>query len=47
MKGPKFLRFCIPLVEILKANGGSATASEATDLVLEKMQISEKVKNEL
>ena len=47
MKGPKFLRFCIPLVEILKANGGSATASEATDLVLEKMQISEKEQQEV
>ena len=46
MKGPNLL-FCIPLVEILKANGGSATASEATDLVLEKMQISEKEQQEV
>ena len=47
MKGPKFLRFFIPLVEVLKDKGGSATASEATDLVLEKMQISEKEQQEV
>jgi restriction system protein len=47
MKGPRFLRFCNPLVEVLKEKGGSATASEATDLVLEKLHISEKEQQEI
>jgi len=46
-KGPRFLRFFIPLLEILKENGGSATASEATDAVLEKLNISEKEQQEI
>ncbi|MBZ0182545.1 MAG: restriction endonuclease [Melioribacteraceae bacterium] len=47
MKGPQFLRFIIPLVEVLKENGGSARASEATDLVIKKMNISEKEQEEV
>ncbi|MDZ7766380.1 MAG: restriction endonuclease [Melioribacteraceae bacterium] len=41
-KGPEFLKFFIPLIDVLKENGGSATVSEATDLVLEKLNIPEK-----
>ena len=47
MKGPRFLRFCVPLVEVLKDRGGSSTASEATDLVLEKLNVSEKEQQEV
>lgn len=40
-KGPQFLRFVIPLVEVLRDLGGSGTAAEVTDLVIEKMKIPE------
>ncbi len=40
-KGAQFLRFIIPLLEVLKNNGSFLTASEATDLVIEKMNIPE------
>lgn len=46
-KGPQFLRFILPLVEVLKNNSGSATSSEATDLVIEKMNISESEQQEV
>ena len=41
MKGSRFLRFVIPLIDVLKSLGGSATSSEATDAVIEKCNISE------
>ena len=41
MKGPKFLVFINPLIEILKELGGSGNSSEVADLVIEKMNISE------
>lgn len=41
-KGPQFLRFCIPIVETLKALGGSGKAKEVTDTVLERLHISER-----
>ncbi len=40
-KGPKFLRFCIPIVEVLRELGGSGRPAEVTDLVIESMDISE------
>jgi restriction system protein len=40
-RGPQFLRFCIPIVETLKALGGSGQPKEITDTVLERLRISE------
>lgn len=45
MKGPKFLRFYLPVIEVLGEMGGSASASEVIDQVIEKMQIPEKEQN--
>jgi restriction system protein len=42
VKGPQFLRFCIPIVETLKALGSSGKAKEVTDTVLERLRISER-----
>jgi restriction system protein len=41
-RGPQFLRFCFPIVETLKALGGSGKAKEVTDTVLERLHISER-----
>ena len=40
-KGPEFLRFCIPIVEVLRELGGSGRPAEVTDLVIERMNIPE------
>jgi restriction system protein len=40
-KGGKFSRFMIPILDILKNQGGSGTASEVTDAVIEMLDISE------
>jgi len=40
-KGPEFLRFCSPIKEVLIELGGSGRPSEVTDLVIDKMNISE------
>lgn len=40
-KGPEFLRFVVPLLNVLKDNGGAGTASEIIEKVLDKCQISE------
>jgi restriction system protein len=40
-KGPKFIRFFKPILEVLKESGGSGTASEVIDRVIEKMKIPE------
>ncbi len=40
-KGPEFLRFFIPVVDVLRELGGSGRPAEVTDLVLERMNISE------
>ena len=40
-KGPQFLRFCIPIIETLKALGGSGQPKEIMDTVLERLHISE------
>jgi restriction system protein len=41
-KGPQFIRFFKPVIEILKESGGSGTAAEIIDQTIEKMNISEK-----
>jgi len=43
MKGPQFLTYVIPILNILKENGGSGNASDIIDKVIEKMKIPEKV----
>ncbi len=40
-KGPEFLRFGIPIVEVLRDLGGTGRPAEVTDLVIERMNISE------
>jgi restriction system protein len=40
-KGPQFLKFCIPLVEVLKELGSSGQPKEVTDAVIEHLNISE------
>jgi restriction system protein len=40
-KGPQFIRFFKPIIEVLKETGGSGTAAEVLDHVIEKMKISE------
>jgi restriction system protein len=41
MKGPKFLKYWIPLINVLKESGGAGPTSEIIDSVTEKMNISE------
>lgn len=41
IKGPQFLRFCIPIVETLQELGGSGQPKEVTNAVLERLHISE------
>jgi len=43
---PVFLRFFIPVIEVLRELGGSGTRREVIDLVIEKLNISEKEQNE-
>lgn len=40
-KGSQYIRFFIPIIEVLRESGGSGTIGEVTDRVLEKMQIPE------
>lgn len=40
-RGPEFLRYCIPIVETLRDLGGSGRPAEVTDLVLERLNVSE------
>lgn len=40
-KGPEFTRFFVPLLRVLRELGGSASSSEATDVVIEREKISE------
>jgi restriction system protein len=37
--GPQFVRFLKPIIEVLRALGGSGTSSEVTDKVIERMNI--------
>ncbi len=41
-KGPQFIRFFKPVIEVLRETGGSGTAAEIIDRAIEKMKISEK-----
>lgn len=41
MKGSQFLEYIIPLIDVLKENGGSGTTSEIIDDVINKMNISD------
>jgi len=45
-KGPQFLRFFIPILDVLKELGGSGTATEVTDAVIEKLHIPEEEQEE-
>jgi len=40
-KGPQFIRFFRPILEVLKETGGSGTAAEVIDHVIEKMGVPE------
>lgn len=40
-KGPQFIRFFKPIIEVLRETGGSGTAAEVIDGVIEKMKIPE------
>ena len=40
-KGPQFIRFFKPIIEVLKETGGSGTVAEVIDHVIEKMMIPE------
>ncbi len=41
-KGPQFIRFFNPIIQVLKESGGSGTAAEIIDKTIEIMNISEK-----
>ncbi|MBO0324045.1 winged helix-turn-helix domain-containing protein [Muricauda sp. CAU 1633] len=41
MRGPRFLKYWIPLIEVLKESGGAGPTSEIIDGVIEKMGIPE------
>lgn len=40
-KGPQFVRFIKPIIEVLQETGGSGTSAEIIDRVIEKMMITE------
>ncbi len=40
-KGPEFVRFFKPIIEILKSLDGSGNAGEVVDLVIDRMDISD------
>ena len=46
LKVPQHFRFIIPIVEVLKELDGSGKAGEVTDLVVERLNISEEELNE-
>jgi restriction system protein len=41
-KGPQFIRYFKPIIEVLEESGGSGTVAEVIDRVIEKMKISER-----
>ena len=41
MKGPQFLTYLIPILDILKENGGAGSTSEVIDKVIERLNISD------
>ncbi len=42
-KGPQFLDYMIPVMEVLKENGGAGNASEVIDKVIDRLNIPEEV----
>lgn len=40
-QGPRFLRFCVPLIETLESLGGSGRPKEITDAVIDRLGIAE------
>jgi restriction system protein len=38
-KGPQFIRFLKPIIDVLRESGGSGTSSEVTDKVIERLNI--------
>ena len=38
-KGPQFIRFLKPIIEVLRESGDSGTSSEVTDKVIERLNI--------
>lgn len=46
MKGPQFLSYLIPLVEVLRESGGSGAAGDMIDKVIARMKIPDKVVEE-
>jgi restriction system protein len=47
LKGPKFVQYFAPIIDALKALGGSARPAEATDWVAESLGISDEERSEL
>lgn len=47
MKGPEFLKYCIPIIEILREVGYSGTPGEVTDQVIERLKITEEEQAEV
>ncbi|MBL8025186.1 MAG: restriction endonuclease [Fibrobacteres bacterium] len=41
VNGPDFMKYVIPIIEVLKELGGSGNPSEVTDLIIDKYNISE------
>lgn len=41
-KGPQFIRFLKPIIEVLREADGSGTSSEVTDKVIERLDISDR-----
>jgi restriction system protein len=46
MKGPQFLNYMMPLIEVLRESGGSGTASDMIDKVIERMKIPDEIVEE-
>ena len=46
VKGPQFFNYSIPIIEVLKENGGTGNASEVIDEVIERMKIPEDIISE-
>lgn len=46
LKGPQFVRFFQPVLDALKELGGSGRPDEVVDFIIEKLELSEKERNE-
>ena len=42
-KGPQFTRYILPILHVLREMGGSATAAEVTDAVIEREDLPEEL----